>query len=189
MCTGRRRFTGSCRTRRRRRLLRSTIWAKRGWKIRIQIHSSSSGFTTTPAPNTAPNLRCITTRGRTAGMGSFLRTRDSGSGISKSEPAERDLVQLEDAGGAHAAADAHGDHAVAGVAALHFAQQRRGELGAGAAQRMAERNGAAVDVHLLGIETERANDGQRLCGKSLIQLDDADVVSLRPASLSALGTA
>src|ERR1035441_6584371 len=61
---------------------------------------------------------------------------------------------LEDAGGAHAAADAHGDHAVLDVAAWHFAQEGGGELRAGAAEGMAERDGAAVDVDLGGVEAE-----------------------------------
>src|SRR5450755_3587076 len=45
---------------------------------------------------------------------------------------------LKDAGGAHAAADAHGDHAIAGAAALHLAHELHGELGAGAAQWVAQ---------------------------------------------------
>ena len=52
---------------------------------------------------------------------------------------------FEDSRGSLPAADAHRNHAVARLAALHFPQDRGRELGAGAAQRMAERDGAAVD--------------------------------------------
>ena len=52
---------------------------------------------------------------------------------------------LEDSGGAHAAAYAHRNDAIARVAALEFPQDCRGEFCAGAAERMAERYGAAVD--------------------------------------------
>ena len=74
MSTGRRRFTASCPIRRKPRSPHSTIWAKPGWKIRIQARSSSSGFTATPASNIAPNSPRTTIRGRTEGMGSFSRT-------------------------------------------------------------------------------------------------------------------
>ena len=64
------------------------------------------------------------------------------------------LQVFENAGRAHAAADAHRDHAVARVAALQFAQQGGRELGAGAAQRMPQRDRAAVDVDLRRIESQ-----------------------------------
>src|SRR5882762_9795649 len=54
---------------------------------------------------------------------------------------------LEDAGSAHAAADAHGDHAVLRVAALEFSDESGGEFCAGAAQGMAEGDGAAVRIY------------------------------------------
>ncbi len=53
---------------------------------------------------------------------------------------------FENSSCALAAADAHGHHAVARVLALHFAQDGGGELRAGAAQRMPQRDRAAVDV-------------------------------------------
>ena len=65
--------------------------------------------------------------------------------------------QLEDAGGAHAAADAHGDHSVARAPRFHLLEKRCGEFGAGAAEGMAERDGAAVDV-------DAGRDRDRECG-------------------------
>src|SRR5215472_4187179 len=83
---------------------------------------------------------------------------------------------FEDAGGAHAATYAHGDHAVASFLAFHFAQNRGGELGAGAAERMAEGDGAAVDIDARGIEAGELHHGERLRGKGFVQFDYADLV-------------
>ena len=83
---------------------------------------------------------------------------------------------LKDAGSAHAAADAHGHHAVAGAPRFHLLEKCGGQFSAGAAERMAERDGAAVDVDAGGIETERADDGQDLRGEGLVQFDEVDVV-------------
>src|SRR5260370_3051172 len=54
-------------------------------------------------------------------------------------PRPRALEAFEDAGGAHATADAHGDDAIAGIAALQFANDAGGKFRAGAAERMADR--------------------------------------------------
>src|ERR1039458_4452926 len=62
------------------------------------------------------------------------------------------LQVLKDARRAHATADAHRHHAVASVAALEFAEDACGQLGAGASQRMPQRDGSAVDVDALRIQ-------------------------------------
>ena len=41
---------------------------------------------------------------------------------------------------------------------------------------MAEGDGAAVDVDALGVEVQRADDGQGLGGEGLVEFDEADVV-------------
>jgi hypothetical protein len=69
------------------------------------------------------------------------------------------LQVLEDACGAHAAADAHGDHAVAAVATLHLVHELDGELGAGRAHRVAEGDRAAVDVGLLQVHADLPDHG------------------------------
>src|SRR6266568_2537336 len=56
------------------------------------------------------------------------------------------LHPLEYPGGTHAAADAHRYHAVAGAGALHLVEDAGGQLGPGAAERMAEGDCPAVDV-------------------------------------------
>jgi hypothetical protein len=61
------------------------------------------------------------------------------------------------------------------LAAAHLGEQGCGELGAGAAERMAEGDGSSVDVDAVGIEAQFADDGQRLRGKGLVEFDEADV--------------
>src|SRR5580704_2986642 len=64
---------------------------------------------------------------------------------------------FENAGSALAAADTHGDHTVARVFAMHFAQNGGGEFRPGAAQRMSECDGAAVGVYAIQVQTGFAN--------------------------------
>src|ERR1700687_1358199 len=61
------------------------------------------------------------------------------------------LKPLDDRHIGHAAAFAHGLQAVALVALLERIDQRGHQLGAGAAEGMTERDGAAVDVEPRGV--------------------------------------
>src|SRR6267143_1588831 len=90
---------------------------------------------------------------------------------------------LEDAGGAHAAADAHGDHAIAGVFALEFADDGGGEFCAGAAERVAEGDGAAVGIDARSVEAGLLDDGEGLRGEGLVELDHGDVVQRKTRKL------
>src|SRR3974390_1577592 len=63
-------------------------------------------------------------------------------------------VDLEQAGAALAAADAHGHHAPLGLAAVAFLQDVAGEPRAGHAAGMADPNRAAIDVVLCGGDAE-----------------------------------
>jgi hypothetical protein len=93
---------------------------------------------------------------------------DLGLGASRSD-------RLEDRRDALAAADALGGEGVA----LGFAREQRrrlaGDAGAGGAQRVAERDGAAVEVDLGDVEAELVDAGQRLRSERLVELDDVDV--------------
>src|SRR6266576_1247184 len=82
---------------------------------------------------------------------------------------------LEDAGGAHAASNAHGDHAVAPVAALQFANDSSGKFCAGATKRMSERDGAAVGIDARGVQTCLLDNRERLSGEGFVEFDDSDV--------------
>src|SRR4051812_1324194 len=86
------------------------------------------------------------------------------------------LNSLKNTGCAHAAADAHRDHRVTTLAALKLAQDSRGQLRARAAKRVAQGDGAAVDVDLLRVESEFADDGERLRGKRLVQFNQINLV-------------
>src|ERR1035437_7256422 len=84
--------------------------------------------------------------------------------------------RLEDAGGAHASADTHGDHAVFDVPSRHLAQQGSGELRASAAQRMPARNGYAVYVDLRRVDSQQLDHSKCLRRECLVQLDQGDIV-------------
>ena len=75
---------------------------------------------------------------------------------------------LENARGSHAAADAHGNHAITCLAALKFAHNCGGKLRSGAAERVAQSDGAAIGIYPRGIETGKTNHGKRLRGEGFI---------------------
>src|SRR5215472_4712859 len=83
---------------------------------------------------------------------------------------------------AHAAADAQRGEAFLRVALLHFEEQRHQHAGAGGADRMAERDRAAIDVDLRGVPAEVLVDRTGLRGERLVRLDQLEVFDL-PAGL------
>src|SRR5215472_13401787 len=83
-------------------------------------------------------------------------------------------INLEQARAALAAADAHGHDAPLGLAAVAFLQDVAGEPRAGHAEGMADRDRAAVDVVLLGIDAELVARIEALAGKGLVQFPDID---------------
>src|SRR5258708_17417373 len=82
----------------------------------------------------------------------------------------------------HAAADAKGREALLEVAPLHLMEQRHQHTGARGADRVAERDRAAVDVDLGRIPAQVLVDRASLCGKRLVGLDEVEVFDL-PAVL------
>src|SRR5208282_3028520 len=64
----------------------------------------------------------------------------------------------------HAAANAQRGEPLLGVALLHLVKQRHQNARAGRADRMAERDGAAIDVDLGGVPAEVLVDGAGLGG-------------------------
>src|SRR3954452_16069674 len=85
-------------------------------------------------------------------------------------------------GDAHAAADAQGGKTLFRVPLLHFMQQGDQDTGARRADRMAESDGAAIDVHLRRVPAHVLVDGAGLGGESLVRLDQVEIVH-RPAGL------
>src|SRR6266513_1702747 len=64
---------------------------------------------------------------------------------------------------------------------------KRGEdLGAGAAERVTERDAAAVDVDLRGIELQLADAGDRLRRERFVEFDEIDLIDCQTGSLEGL---
>src|SRR5689334_1288366 len=95
-------------------------------------------------------------------------------------------VDLEQARAALTAADAHRHHAPLRLATRTFLQQMAGETRAGHAEGMTDRDRAAVDVVLGGIDAELVAAVQALAGKGLVELPEIDVVDLQPGALQQL---
>src|ERR1700688_659824 len=85
-------------------------------------------------------------------------------------------------GDAHAAADAERGEALFGVALLHFVQERDQHARARGADRVANGDGAAIDVHLAGVPAEILVDRASLCGECLIGFDEIEIADA-PAGL------
>src|SRR5438094_3717377 len=95
------------------------------------------------------------------------------------------LVSLSEAldgkGYSVAAAEAEGGDAALEVAALQFVEQRDEDARAARADRMAERDGAAIHINFFGIESELARDGDRGDGKRFVQFHEIDALVAVPA--------
>src|SRR3954467_11257883 len=83
---------------------------------------------------------------------------------------------------AHAAADAERGETLLGIAPLHLVEERDQHARAGRADRMADRDRAAVDVDPGRIPAEILVDGASLRRESLIRLDEVEILDL-PAGL------
>ncbi len=70
--------------------------------------------------------------------------------------------------GAHATAHAHRYHSVPPVPTFQLAQDAGGQLRTGATQRMAQGNCTAVYIHLINVEAQCLDDGQRLRGEGFV---------------------
>ena len=111
----------------------------------------------------------------------------SGGRVRRSEPASRGgsdqthlLLQiLEDSRRSHASTDAHGDHPVAPMTTLEFADDGCRQLRSGAAERVAERNRSSVRVDAPEIEARFLNYAERLGGEGFIQLDHVNIRQLQ----------
>src|SRR5258706_14896113 len=90
----------------------------------------------------------------------------------------------EDPRGAHATANTHSDHAVAGIAAFQFANDAGGKFGPGAAERMIQCGRSTVGVYFRWLEAGLLDDGVRLSGKRLIQLEYGNVFLLQTRKLT-----
>lgn len=85
-----------------------------------------------------------------------------------------------------AAANTHGDQAIALVQAAQRVCQLGDEDDSGGSHRVAVRHGAAVDVGLFGGKAELVLHGDGLRGEGLVGLDEVDVVQREPGLLQCL---
>src|ERR1700742_2783303 len=93
------------------------------------------------------------------------------------------MNDFEKAGGSHAAADAHGDDGIFGLAPAALDQSMAGEACASHSVGMADRNRAAVDVELVGIDAELVAAIDHLDRKGFIEFPEIDVVDLQAVAL------
>src|SRR5215203_187245 len=96
------------------------------------------------------------------------------------------MHHLEQAGGAHAAADAHGADDVFRALAAALDEGVPDHPGSRHAIRVADGDGAAVDVVLCRIDAEAVAAVERLHGERLVELPQADVVDGEPVLLEEL---
>src|ERR1700744_660173 len=99
---------------------------------------------------------------------------------------EASSINLEQSRAALAAADAHGHDAPLGLAPMAFLEDVAGETRAGHAEGMADRDRAAIDVVLFGIDAELVARIEALARERLVQLPDIDVVDLQALALQQL---
>src|SRR5690606_13609861 len=142
---------------------------ERGTKAR----PSSAGYTPGPVRRAGRSAsRPGSIRNPDAGSGSRLPRKAWGCRPSPRPPpiAAPRSETLEDGCDALPAADAHGHQRIAPAGAPQFVHGLDGEDGAGGADRMAQRNAAAVGVEFFRIEAEFACHGAGLRGKGLVGL-------------------
>src|SRR2546430_1946221 len=89
---------------------------------------------------------------------------------------DRLLDPLDDGGDPLAEANAHGLEPIARAAPLELVEQRRHELRARAAERVAERDRAAVDVHTAHVRVKLPLPREHDRSERLVDLDEVDVV-------------
>src|SRR5436309_8839624 len=94
--------------------------------------------------------------------------------------------RLEQPGGTHAAADAHGDDPPALLPPPQLVEQRPRHARAGHPVGVPDRDRAAVRVEPLGVDAEAVAAVDDLRGEGLVQLDDIDVLELQARVLEQL---
>src|ERR1043165_855276 len=87
---------------------------------------------------------------------------------------------------AHAAADAQARDALLRVALAHLVEQRDEDAAARGADRVADRDGAAVDVDLARVPAHLVVDGARLRREGFVDLEEVEVLRLPAGALQRL---
>src|SRR3954454_9886103 len=115
------------------------------------------------------------------------RAKNSSSGVTRCSPTPSTWVplggDLDDHVVALAAARADRGAAEPAAAALELERERPEDPGAGGADRMAERDGAAVHVDLVLVDAEHPDRVEHHGGERLVDLPEVDVVGREPGLL------
>src|SRR5207237_4165154 len=93
---------------------------------------------------------------------------------------------LDDKGYALADADTHGRQAVAPLPAGQLVDQGGGDTRSAGSQRVAQGDGATVDIDPLLGQTELADAGQRLRSEGRVELGQVDIVQVDAGPLQRL---
>ncbi|GEM_PF-114405 len=96
----------------------------------------------------------------------------------ESGPPEIGLVRFPEAGDALADADAHGRSRPPAAPSPQLVQQRGGDPGAGAAERVTDGDRATVDVDQFAVAAELIDDRDRLRRERLIDLEQLQIADL-----------
>ena len=126
-----------------------------------------------------PLKRTASRFGERSDSPALLRRRKRGAGPTPApRRLDRDLLgeRFEQCGGAHAATDAHGHHTIFRLAPPPLDQDMTRQARAGHTIGVADRDRAAVHVHLRGGDPELAQRRNHLRGEGLVELDPVDLV-------------
>src|SRR6059036_1806096 len=107
----------------------------------------------------------------------FSSTQHDGRSVARSGPGAL-AVDFKQACAALATADAHSNDAPLGLAPTTLLQDVAGEPRAGHAEGMTDRDRAAIDVVLLGIDAELVARIETLAGEGLVEFPEIDIVDL-----------
>src|SRR6266404_1226266 len=102
------------------------------------------------------------------------------------QPGGGSAIDFEQAGAALAAADAHRHDAPLCLAATALLQDVARQPRAGHPERVADRDRAAVDVVLVGIDAKLVTGIEALAGKSLVELPNIDINDFQAMALQQL---
>src|SRR5262249_22210676 len=136
--------------------------------------SAASVRTRDRAPPGDTAARAITATARTTRMAQLC-----GPDVSRVLALEQRRLALADT-------DAQRGQPVPAAAPAQLVEHRHAEARPAHAQRMAQREGAAVQVHPLRVETQLADDGQALRRERLVQLDEVELARVDPCTLEQL---
>src|SRR5215831_7842896 len=144
--------------------------------LRMRCHVTRSCFSSRRASTI---LRRIGS-GSAVRMNARTSSRNAISSGVKRKSMVAPSIYLKQPGGAHAAADAHGDDSALGAAAPPFDQDMAGHARSAHATGVADRDRTAVDIETFLRDAKPIAAIQQLAGESFVKLPQIDVVNIEP---------